>query len=552
MPSRSGRFRVVEDASTMPMGTIERHATSFIATSEQPPQHGFFQGYCFAESDYIYGQEGADLYAEGTGKHIAPGLDGCYVVAHRHGDIVRFGADHSGYKALYYFHDGEIWAVSNSVALIADFLTSRKLPVSPNYAHLSAIAGKGSANSQLFSHETVVREIKLLPRATNLVITSTRAALEPLRAHTRVGYEQGLAEHLHAWLSRYETLLTDPRVNLSVDVTGGVDSRTNFALALVATRRLGARGIPPRLNCGSTVSDTRDLDVATNLARTFGLALNDERRFPRFGLSHAESYATYRNLSLGVYYPLYVPVEGPSPSKIAIGGGGGEVHRRFYENHQRSKDPNRFFAAYASHTGDAWLAHEFERDGRAAVRYATNADEDPLRVHYREFRNRFHVGRAPRFGVAFTPLDSTTADVAQSEAGDTRLDEGQFNYDILASLEPALLDMPFDEAAKGPSASIRSRMTAVKIRPDATPGRVWSPDPLVRRVVNHTASRWHELDAALDEALTNPFVRSFWPEAYRSLAKELSTKCVVGTGIGHPLNGKPISAILAADLASPR
>lgn len=528
------------------------HATTFLVSSTDPPVDGFFQGYCFSGTDYIYGHEGARIFRESTGRRITGGLDGCYISIRKYGNVYRFDTDYSGYKVLYYYHDGEMWAVSNSLAQTVEFLLHAGLPITPNYAHLAAIHGHGSGNSQLFSFETIIRGIRVLPRATTLVMTRNGVDVERWPAVEQRQYEAGLSQHLHTWVGRYETLALDSRTNLTVDVTGGVDSRTNFALALTAMRRLGGDGVQPRLSCGSTETNTEDLRVAKRLSTAFGLQLNDERRFRGYPLTPEESYKTLRDLSVGVYYPLYVPSEGPSPDKIAISGGGGEIHRRFYENHQRSKDPDKFFAAYARRTRYPWLGNELARDGRAAVEFAARPGNDLLRIHYREFRHRYHVGRLPRYAVAFTPLDSVTADLAQSQAGPERLDEGQFNYDVLASLVPELLDMPFDDPKKVPSASVRARLTKVDVPSEANPGRVWAPVPQERRVDRSASSRANQLHAALECAAENPFVLSFWGAEVIKSARELMARLVDGSGIGNAVNGQPISAVLAADLASPK
>lgn len=527
------------------------HTTSFLVTRSNPPEDGFFQGYCFYETDYIFGQEGVQEFEAHTGNKVSHGLDGCYALARKDGESYIFMNDYSGYKMLYYYHDGSIWAVSNSLAQIVDFLRKSSIRITPNYAQLSAILSDGSANSQLFSFETAVQNVRLVPRATDLVVTPEKIVLRQWPAIDKIDYGAGLSRHLDQWAGRFETLILNDEMGITTDVTGGVDSRTNFGLLALAKSRLGGQGSYPRLNCGSTATNTEDLDVATKLGQRFGLEINDERRFARFNLTAEESYQTFRDLNAGSSYTLYMPVEGPHPYKVSIGGGGGEIHRKFYEGHIKSKDTERFFSSYGSRLKYPWLSAEYIRNGRDALNFNTTPGADPLRAHYREFRHRFHVGRAPRYGVAFTPLDSVTADLTQSQAGQDRLDDGQFNYDVLASLNPELLEIPFDRPSKAPNERVRARLTRVEVPQEARPGRVWAPAPEERNVARSAIKRNEQLRDATETAMADPFVADFWGQEVIHSANELLSMLVAGSGIGNAVFGKPISALLAARLASP-
>lgn len=527
-------------------------STTFLTSVFNPPKDGFFQGYCFLGSDLIFGESGAEQYTEQTGQRITRGLDGCYVLVQRSGTSYLFDTDYAGYKILYYYHDGELWCVSNSFAQMIDFLRAHKVEISPNYPHLAGIKAPGSGSSQLFSFETIVRGVRVAPRASTMIVEPHKVSFKPWPPVPQMAYEEGLSQHLDIWVSRYETMMVSDQTNFTIDVTGGVDSRTNLALTLSALRRTGKTEGLPRLNCGSSPGNTLDLEVATALTQHYGLELNDQRRFRGNPLSAYESYQTYRDLNTGVYYPLYMPIEGPSPLKIQIGGGGGEIHRRFYENHIKSKDPVKFYNNYARRIEPRAFKAEFIRDAIKALEIATPKGTDPLRAHYREFRHRYHVGRSPRYAVNFTPLDSVSADIAQSQAGADRLDEGQFNYDVIHSLTPELLEMPYDSVTKAPNTGVRERLTSVLLPRDAKPGRVWAPEPQPERMVRASqVERVKILEEAFEEAAASTFTENFWGQPYITEARELVQTLVAGGSVGNAVNAKPISAILSAYLARP-
>jgi len=527
------------------------HDTStFIVTSRNPPEDDFFQGYFFAGNDFVSEFQGARKFVENTGQQINPGQDGCYVHMRRHDRVLEFNTDFSGYKVLYYYHDGDVWAVSNSFAKIVDFLRSEKRVVRPNYPHLGSIYGTNSTNNQLFSFETLVQGVLVLPRATTLIVARDRVHLLRNRSKSNNSYAEGLREHLATWVSRFETLLSDDRLQFSIDLTGGLDSRTNLALALVAMRRLGSSGESPRFTCAGSPGQSGDYEVASNLSNHYGFELNPSNRLRRTYYTPEESYEVFRELSLGVYHPLVVPAIQSSPFRVHASGGGGEVHRDFYN----PANADGFFENYAKRNLHSWLGFEAAQDGRVAVDSVGGArSEYALRLHYREFRHRYHVGRAPRFSTSFTPLDSMSAEAAQLVAGKSRVDEGQLNYDILSSLEPELLDLPFDSPSKAPSVEVRARLTSVQMSSESSPGKIWVGEqrtPDASRTAPMAWQRGRVVEEAVSRAVDNPFVSSFWGETIIEQAKQLAAKLAAGESVGNAVNGVPISAVLSAHLVA--
>src|SRR5699024_12815684 len=169
------------------------HDTStFSVTSRYPSEHDFFQGYVFDGNDFVSEFQGARKFVENTGHQINPGQDGCYVHMRRHDRVLEFNTDFSGYKVLYYYHDGDVWAVSNSFAKSVDFLRCEKRVVRPNYPHLGSIYGTNSTNNQLFSFETLVQGVLVLPRATTLIVARDRVHLLRNRSKSNNSYAEGL------------------------------------------------------------------------------------------------------------------------------------------------------------------------------------------------------------------------------------------------------------------------------------------------------------------------------------------------------------------------
>lgn len=536
------------------MIAIDDHATTFLASVFDPPSSHFFQGYCFVDNDLIFGSQGATQFTTATGNTICGGLDGRYVKVSQQNTSYIFDNDFAGYEALYYYHDGRVWVVSNSFARVVDFLRLHNLPVTPNYAHLSAITSRSMPGQQLFTFATTVREVQVAPPAYSLIVTPGHINLQRRAvAHTQqTTYEEALASYLDTWISRFETLMLDSTADFTTELTGGVDSRANLALLIAAQSRLGNAGQQPRLVSNTGGRYKRDLKVAKSLASRYGLSLNDKRTIRKHELSSKERYRNFRELSLGVYYPLYFPTEGPSPSNISISGGGGGIHRRIYENIHGSNDVNDFIQTYADKAGLPEYSYEFTRDAHRMFDLILAPGEDPLRAHLRDGRVRYHTGRAARFDMSFAPLHSVSAYSAQINAGETRLEQGQFNYDIMNSVDPELVELPYDKNSKLPNDSIRNQLMSVPVHKNARPGRVWRGAlSLGRNVDTRNSVLYSEVSDALDDAQCNPFVTAFWGEDLVSQAQALMATLKSGGSIGNAVNGIPIHAMLATDLATP-
>jgi len=535
------------------MVRTDNYDTTFLASNQNPPEHGYFQGYCFHGADFIYGTHGAKHYRALTGRNIPPALDGCYVTVNCHNGAYVFDTDFAGYKVLYYYHDGDTWVVSNSFAQTVEYLRHQNLPIRPNYAHLAAMGGRGMASGQLFSFETLAYGIRVAPRTHSLVITDHKASLQRRSnlATKRQTYASALSDYLNTWVSRFETLMLSDETDFTVDLTGGVDSRANFALVQAAQRRLGVSGTPPRLNCGSTPENRIDLEIAETVAGHYGLKVNDKRTMRRIPLYGDESYQVYRNLTMGVYYPLYMPSRAPTPADITIGGGGGGVHRKIYELHNKGRDLEKFIRRYSKYFKRPEYEAEFVRDGYDFLTIALEKGEDPFRVLLRDGRVRYHSGNAPRTGVSFTPLHSEAADRTQLLAGAERIDEGQFNYDIMHSLDPELVVMPYDTEDKLPTSKILKRLTSTPLPSEANPGTVWAPTAHIIPKKTSREPRIAAYEKAFEAAMHEPFVTKFWDKAMVDKASKLMSTLSAGKRIGNAANGKPIAAMLSTHLVTP-
>jgi hypothetical protein len=349
-------------------------------------------------------------------------------------------------------------------------MVSKGVSVEPRYSQIAAMVAPGALFGQLYSFNTAVQGVRLLPMDLELSIGPNGAEEIPRPERPRASsYREALSVCANIWVSRFETLLASDRTQLVTDLTGGLDSRVVFAMLAAARRRLDAA--PVSVFCSGEGSDAT---IARSLCDRFGAVFTPRLPKPPTRLSGQRCYETYKHLCLGAYHPVYFPTAKPDPTVIRVGGNGGENHRPFYATHGNSPNADAYFRTRAKAIRPEWLRAEFAADMAGALDRILKTDsglDDPQILHYRHFRNRFHSGRVPQNSVGLHPLTSRYLDDVADVAGPERLNSAQILYDLMHSLEPELLHHPFDDPGKAPSREHVDALCQVVTGREPAPGR---------------------------------------------------------------------------------
>ena len=242
------------------------------------------------------------------------GEDGCYVTVTRAHGRYLVGVDHSGvpegFLSLVALRAGRCRIRSQHSSSTCERPVWRS---SRANSQLAAIAGKGAFTAQLYSLRTPVHGISLLPLGCVLSIGDDGVEIAPLPSRpVPSSYEDGLSHFIETWVRRFETLLSDRRVGVVVDVTGGRDSRTVYALCRAAERRLGLRRA--RFFCGRGGEDSR---LADALCHSFDDRLETKLPKPPKRLCGSDAYGTWRRTCLAAYHPVYFPTGAPDIGVLA-------------------------------------------------------------------------------------------------------------------------------------------------------------------------------------------------------------------------------------------
>lgn len=514
-----------------------------------------FHGYCFVDADYIYGQQGAQNWELEKGVPIRPGDDGCYAVARKRGRNITIGSDAAGNKKIFYYWQDGVWAVSNSLYILAKHLQAHRVRLHPNTAQiLFAGYGRGpySFLNQLISFETPFRGIKLLPVGWELMIGVDGADLAPLpsAAESQQSYGAGLEYFIRLWIRRMKTLIACDQAVIACDLTGGQDSRAVFSLLNQARAEAGGYQAAIKISCGySPGGSTADIDVARAICESAGFELNGRvPRSPRL-FNPAESYQSWKQLCLGSYWPVYFPNARPWPWRVALGGGGGENYRAFYT----PAGLKQYLDKVSTRIENAWYSNALSRELEACfeqLERAVTQNSSVLIEHYRNFRNRFHSGRTSQYSVLFSPLMSTWLDLACRAAdGQGKIREEIVNYDVIYNSSRTLLKIPFDHPKKNFDERKQGLVSELNIDCAGDGGGIFvdERDPTVVLPAG-SESALQLFVGEYEEARQADAVQALWGRKFLESTSAGLSVALENKRLGHAIDGQAAAAVIASSV----
>ncbi|WP_058369959.1 hypothetical protein [Psychrobacter sp. ENNN9_III] len=518
------------------------------ASNKENPQV-FFQGYCFIGSDYISGSEGQKDFYNKTGKRINGSEDGCYIYAERINNDYLFSTDFLGYKKVFYYWTDDMWVVSNSIQLIADYLKENKISLKANFSQLSAIGiHKGSFFNQLYSVNTFIEGVKLLPAGCTLKISKSECSIERIkRLNVFSSYEEGLSLFIGTWTARLQGLL-ESNIHIISDLTGGADSRAVFTL-LKKAKDLSLSGSDyPMLSCGSSKGNTLDLEIARDIAGCYEYPINVRRQHIENKYSGQESYESWKALCLGVYHPIYFPPHGPQNGTVSLGGSGAGNHRRVYKH----ESIEELVSSHVSMIKPNWLSYNVRSDIEAEIHRMSliGSKVDPMVLHFREYRDRMHGGRNPQYMTLFNPLGSKILDEVSEVSGSSRFKVGQVNYDIMSNLLPEILGIPFDSDLKALTTERKRNLVLLDKLDRISTGKAYTSTDisLAQEPLKKTSSAIEFLNEDFQVARAKVFVKDFFGKEFINKTDNTMKLALEHKMFNHAIDGQGVAAMIAASI----
>jgi len=462
----------------------------FVITSECPTPGESFRGYAFFGNNLIVGQEGYDKFRL-TGGTPESDADGCYLHVTRSEDgSIRLSTDFRGYYPLFYYSDGDNWAVSPSLSALSRCVANKKWKITPREHQIEAFRSNRAMTLQLTSQRTVFNEVYSLPYDSEIVVSKRLHVRRKTRKIQTENYAEALRGLVSLWASRLATVIKEG-MNIRIDLSGGVDSRTILSLLLASLRTLNYNELVSsgRININSQPRKKDDYEIATLIADQYGLPLNIKPKDVRAPISGGSSLNWWEYFNVGRYSPHILPVSASGGNTVQFPGVGGEEHRPFYEgfykadqkllDQERGDDWGSFINYLKGYRKvfstperfEEWVSDIVSDLDAPPSPYDSNL---PVAIqHYRRHRGRHHSSKNPEAGFLGVIFGSRSFYECTYYASLDDVVNNQVLFDVMFSCDPNLAQMPYDKESKAPNKRNIERATIVPMVEKVSAGKVF-------------------------------------------------------------------------------
>lgn len=431
----------------------------FISSKSKFDDNKFFDGYAFFGIDLVVGNEGFNSFYKDNSK-LNKYEDGNYILLEKvDSNCYKLSRDYHGYYPLFYYKSENYWCISNSLVYIAEHLSNENLPFNYDESNVEIWKSELSFALQLTSHNTFIKEIKVLPVSQDFIIRKDNIDYNIFlenreeQSLSKSNYEDALVECLEVWNSRYCTILSNEKIALHQDLTGGLDSRTIFSF-LIGNNNLIDNSVKARkIRINSSPNEIKDLEIAKRLLSLFNLDVNGRihRKYELDKVTAEEAFAVWKYFNVGRYSPIIFPVTDFNPKIIALGGEGGEDNRNFY-----GKNANGSFLSfyeYVERYRKVFSTEDRYRQWVKQIKQSTlllekDSEIDVSVLHYREFRSNAHTSKNPRSRFKFGILGSKYFDKLGQLSSSSEIESGQILYNVIYNNYNKLLYISFDKDYK--------------------------------------------------------------------------------------------------------
>ncbi len=531
--------------------------STFLLSSFHDNPEFLFDGYCFVDNDYIFGEGGAKRYISETGNKIEGGEDGCYVVAYSRKDEYTISCDYAGYKKILYYYDPllKAWAVSNSLSILIDHLKKNGVLVTPNLSQLYFHAQvKDMFGQQLSSFSTIANNIMLLPTCCNLIISRKGMRIENIETLDEakgMSYQDILSKFISVWSARFENIFSNKDITIRQALTGGLDSRAMFSLTNLARKKVDLA--KHSFVCIKIKGDSSDLEVAEKITNYYGYSLNDNvLNQGRYFLNGEDTYKKWKNLSLGLYFPMYFDAKCINPLYINVNGGGGGRHKPVYQV-GNELDFKSFTTIKVSKIDCLASQLDVRNQVVNSMNYLMNRNKEinPFSLSFIEFRSRMHAGLFPQSIVDLSPLNSYLLDPI-AKRFQNKIADGQLLYDLI-NLDKDALNFDFDESSKEPTRKNLDSLTSFNESFEKRKkGQMYIDNDYLNNQAKYSESYDNShidfLRKDLDKALSNSFVKSIWQKSFIERVRLSADSFYKSGRIPHATAGIEMSCLLASSM----
>lgn len=378
---------------------------------KQSESHLF--GYAITEDSILFGSKGLREYdlKNGSLTQISEGRF-CAILKLTNRTIIK--CDSTGQDTIFFYHNINFWAVSNSFLLLANEVSKKfKLNLYGPAVQCFHLKEGFHIGEQLISHKTMIDEIKVLPINSYIEIdkkNSFRVISKPYIEHIGYDYSTPYKELLHETLERGAGMLgaiAEIGPELRLFLSGGYDSRLVLGmLSLNSDYR-------DKLKVISHKNKIDDFRVAKNICSRLGLELNGFSSPPlKKSSSSSESLLNYFSSCGAVYLPIY-PVNSTTQSNdfsFRITGDQPTGWSHFAGNARFNGTSKKIYTDIQEYLKDRPYADQVANDFKSVFHDLQIDLDSPfaMQAYYSAIRGRFHCGRnwykSKGNDFLFTPL----------------------------------------------------------------------------------------------------------------------------------------------------
>lgn len=408
----------------------------------------FFSGVAFTDDKLIMGSTGfQDFKQNNPEKKISQELsDGRFIVGEHINDDFLITTDFSGQFIVYLWQQGNSWALSNSLFVLAreiEALGETPTLYSPALAVFSS-GKKDRDHGQIISEKTTIENaicvsagasIRISFHAEKAIIAAIHPRAEITPNSDRTQYLENLLSFISKWRERIRILAED-HVKMRINLSGGKDSRTVLALL---NSVMGRNVIASTKKNGSV-----DEPIATEIIKNHATFEGITGKEPEYSLSSSENFALNMMSGAGTKRFDYRAHAGIYPNSVLWTGGASFDATVFRSPLSRRLENAEKTSLIKSEKIRTDVLNEYRqgmRDFPGGVE-----DKNAIFFHYAGYRARYHYGAKSLItaSLSMMPLVSKgIAGVFLSAPDFNYIRHSGINYDIVSICAPDLLKYPF-------------------------------------------------------------------------------------------------------------
>ncbi|WP_426241019.1 hypothetical protein [Psychrobacter sp. TWP2-1-2] len=417
----------------------------YVVSSFSEQKKHYFSGTIFNDKSIVIGERGLEIYLKNNEfPDLSGPLDGRFSIIKVTKEIVLARTDIFGQDILYYYIKNNVWAISNSFILLCRHLTDNGERLKIDKDQIDVLKVRHGITQQLVSNDTLIHNIKVLPRNKILKVTKKNKGFNFIDI-SPILQSQSYIENLDKFFKRTidinHTLINYFESRVTVDITGGVDSRVVLATILASDVDLS------KINFMCSKSVGNDYEVALKLANRYGFNITNKSYI--FGQGSQDNlYDLWKLGSLGVYFPIYFPSSSRPQSLLHYHGACGECFRDFY-----LQPANEYMSHVALGQSNQSALYALNRKiGKALYEIDAPANTKVSMIdYYWNYRSRFHVGRNTHRNLSeyyVTPMASIYLAKAFEQLNELEKEKGSLVLDLFVRCYPDVLNISFDEKEK--------------------------------------------------------------------------------------------------------